>query len=157
MAYKSECHLSCNIFPFSERNDNFSSTSKVTLKDDDVIKWKHFPRYWPFVRGIHRSRVNSLHKGQLRAAFVFSLICAWINVWVGQDNNGGAGDLRRHRAYYDVIVMISWDVLVVNPFPQSVAYMRQWIGSALVQIMAWRPFGAKPLAQPMLGYHQLDP
>ena len=21
----------------------------------DVIKWKHFPRYWPFVRGIHRS------------------------------------------------------------------------------------------------------
>ena len=22
----------------------------------DVIKWKHFPRYWPFVRGIHRSR-----------------------------------------------------------------------------------------------------
>ena len=20
---------------------------------DDVIKWKHFPRYWPFVRGIH--------------------------------------------------------------------------------------------------------
>ena len=31
---------------------------------DDVIKWKHFPRYWPFVRGIHRSPVNSQHKGQ---------------------------------------------------------------------------------------------
>ena len=27
---------------------------------DDVIKWKHFPRYWPFVRGIHRSTVNSM-------------------------------------------------------------------------------------------------
>ena len=26
---------------------------------DDVIKWKHFPRYWPFVRGMHRSPVNS--------------------------------------------------------------------------------------------------
>ena len=26
---------------------------------DDVIKWKHIPRYWPFVRGIHRSSVNS--------------------------------------------------------------------------------------------------
>ena len=25
---------------------------------DDVIKWKHFPRHWPFVRGIHRSPVN---------------------------------------------------------------------------------------------------
>ena len=28
-------------------------------KHDDVIKWKHFPRYWPFVRGIPRSPVNS--------------------------------------------------------------------------------------------------
>ena len=31
---------------------------------DDVIKWKHFPRNWPFVRGIHRAPVNSPHKGQ---------------------------------------------------------------------------------------------
>ena len=29
---------------------------------DDVIKWKHFPRYWPFVRGIHRSRWVPLTK-----------------------------------------------------------------------------------------------
>ena len=36
---------------------------------DDVIKWKHFPRYWPFVRGIHRSPVNSPHKGQWRGTF----------------------------------------------------------------------------------------
>ena len=33
---------------------------------DDVIKWKHFPRYWPFVWGIHRSPVNSPYKGQWR-------------------------------------------------------------------------------------------
>ena len=32
--------------------------------DDDVIKWKHFQRYWSFVRGIHRSPVNSPHKSQ---------------------------------------------------------------------------------------------
>ena len=69
---------------------------------DDVIKWKHFPRYWPFVRGIHRSPVNSPHKGQWRGALMFSLICIWINGWV---NNGKAGDLRRHRAHYDVTVM----------------------------------------------------
>ena len=43
---------------------------------DDVIKWKDFPRYWPFVRGIHRSPVNSPHKGQWRGALMFSLICA---------------------------------------------------------------------------------
>ena len=42
------------------------------------------------------------HKGQLRGALMFSLISAWINGWV---NNREAGDLRRHRAHYDVIVM----------------------------------------------------
>ena len=36
--------------------------SIVVVKDHyDVIKWKHFPRYWPFVRGIHRSPVDSPH------------------------------------------------------------------------------------------------
>ena len=38
-----------------------------------------------------------------RGALMFSLICAWINVWI---NNREAGDLRRNRAHYDVIVMI---------------------------------------------------
>ena len=48
----------------------------VFVLHDDVIKWKHFPRYWPFVRGIHRSPVNSPHKGQWRGALMFYLICA---------------------------------------------------------------------------------
>ena len=69
---------------------------------DDVIKWKLFARYWPFVWGIHRSPVNSPHKGQWLGALMFSLICAWINGWL---NNRAAGDLRRHRAQYDVFVM----------------------------------------------------
>ena len=50
---------------------------------------------------IHRSPENSPHKGQWRGALMLSLICAWINGWV---NNNEAGDLRRHRAHYDVIV-----------------------------------------------------
>ena len=75
---------------------------RVSLIHDDVIKWKHFPRYWPFVRGIYRSPVNSPHKGQWRGALMFSLICARIN---GRVNNGEAGDLRRHRAQCDVNVM----------------------------------------------------
>ena len=74
------------------------------------MPWKHFPHYWPFVRGIHRSPVNSPHKGQWRRALMFSLICAWINSWV---NNGEAGDLRHHHAHYDVIVMHSCCVIVV--------------------------------------------
>ena len=53
---------------------------KVDITDvhDDVIKWKHFPRFWPFVRGIHWSSVDSSHKGQWRGALMFSLICALI-------------------------------------------------------------------------------
>ena len=39
---------------------------------DGVIKWKHFPRYWPFVRGINLSPANSPHKGQWRGALIFS-------------------------------------------------------------------------------------
>ena len=39
-------------------------TGVSPAQHDDVIKWKHFPRYWPFVRGIHRPPVNSPHKGQ---------------------------------------------------------------------------------------------
>ena len=84
---------------------NVPQTIKLTAtihKHDDVIKCKHFPRYRPFVRAIHRSPVNSPHKGQWRGALMFSLICACINGWV---NNGEAGDLRRHRPHYVVIVM----------------------------------------------------
>ena len=71
---------------------------------NDVTKWKHFPRHWPFVRGIHRLLVNSLHKGQWRGALIFSLICAWIKSWV---NNRKAGDLRQHGAHYDVTVIFT--------------------------------------------------
>ena len=46
-------------------------STDIVKYDDDVIKWKHFPRNWPFVRGIHRSPVNSLHKDQWRGnAFI---------------------------------------------------------------------------------------
>ena len=75
---------------------------KSSRDHDDIIKWKHFPPYWPFVQGIHHAPVNSLHKGQWHGALLFSFICAWISSWV---NNREADDLRHHRAHYDVIVM----------------------------------------------------
>ena len=64
----------CQFYPYQKRQP-FTYYSGY---HDDVIKWKHFPRCWPFVRGIH------------------------INGWA---NNREAGDLRRHRTHYDVIVM----------------------------------------------------
>ena len=60
-------HQNCTSLAFCWHND---------------IKCKHFPHYWPFVWGIHRSPVNSPHKGQWRGALMFSLICTRINGWV---------------------------------------------------------------------------
>ena len=65
-------------------------------RPDDVIKWRHFPCYWPFVRGI------SPRKDQWRGTLMFPLICAWIH---GCANIREAGDSRRHRAHFDVTVM----------------------------------------------------
>ena len=103
------------VLLWSKKNtvsDKASTISNTSAFNDDVIRWKHFPLYWLFVRGIHRSPVNSPHKGQWRGALMFSLICAWINGWV---NSRKAGDLRRHRAHYDVIVMFAlWSSLVFD-------------------------------------------
>ena len=62
-----------------------------------------------WLRGIHRSPVNSPHTDQWRGALMFSLICAWTNGWV---NNQDAGDLIRHRAHCDVTVM--WCRIVIQ-------------------------------------------
>ena len=53
----------------------------IKMQSNDVIKWKHFPRYWLFVRGIHWSLVDSLHKSKWRGALMVFFICAWINGW----------------------------------------------------------------------------
>ena len=47
--------------------------------------------------------------------------------------------------------------VVINSSLPSAAYMRQWIGSALVQIMTCRLSRAKPLSKPMPRFCQLDP
>ena len=86
-AYIFKSQMTCNILkkmghpwmlPSRHCWDNYPGTlSWIQVSaHDDSIKWKHFPRYWPFVRGIHRSQVNSPHKGQWRGALMFSLICA---------------------------------------------------------------------------------
>ena len=93
----------------SRMSQNCPSYSMVTCSQliivpwvswhDDVIKWKHFPRYSPFVRGNHRSSVNSPAQWPVTRSFgvFFDL-----------------GDLRRHRAHYDGIVM-NWLVLKARP------------------------------------------
>ena len=94
---------------------------------DDVIKWKHFPRYWPFVRGIR----------QWRGALMFSLICVWINGW---GNSRKAGDLRRYRAHYDVIAMYihaTWLAMWSNIGWRNVSNIYIYIGIACEYINTW--------------------
>ena len=124
---------------------------------DDVIKSTHFQRYWPFVRGIHRSPVNSHQKGQRRGVLMFSLICAVTNGWV---NNRDAGDLRRNRFYYDVTVTMDncpcdketrlyllitkqWISFIVSQW----RHVAKWI---LVKIRSGN--GTKPLPETMLTF-----
>ena len=78
-----KCRMRIDIFEkmrkVSANHKKFAQTMTDIIYDihDDVIKWKRFPRYWPF-------------------------FCAWMNSWV---NNREAGDLIRHRTHYDVTVM----------------------------------------------------
>ena len=71
---------------------------------DDIIKWKHFLHYWPFVWGIHWSPVTGEFPSQrpVTQALMSSLICTWTK---GRVKNQDAGDLRQHHAHYDVTVM----------------------------------------------------
>ena len=98
------CYKLCGKSSPTVVRNNPSTKYNLIQCHYDNIKWKHFPRYWPSVRRIHRFPVNSPHKGQWRGALMFSLICVWINGWV---NNREAGDWRRYRTHYDVIVMVS--------------------------------------------------
>ena len=88
--------------PAGNSDQRWSELEQAQWRHDDVIKWNHFLRYWPFAQGIHRFLVNPPHKGQWRGALMFCLICVWINSWV---NNSEAADLRCYRAYYDISVM----------------------------------------------------
>ena len=94
--------------PTQEQPNRYTNTWRL----DDAIKWKHFPRHWPFVQGTHPSSVNSPHKGQWCGALMFSLICVWTN---GCTNNRNAGNLRQHRAHYDVTVKLATTGTHYNP------------------------------------------
>ena len=57
----------------TKHNKKRVHTLWYTHVHDGVIKWNP-SRYWPFVRGIHRSPVDSPHKGQRRGALMLSLM-----------------------------------------------------------------------------------
>ena len=162
-----------------------NSGRKFILKFSPQADFNFVQPCWPFVRGIHRSPLNSPQKGQWRRALMFSLICVWINGWV---NNREAVDFRRYRTHYDIIVMCTscwtgnkavgescgvsfvriWDKIdwvITTPHcisPIEIIFFWLITGSAvkiellLAQIMACGLLGAKTLSEPMIAYCHLD-
>ena len=57
----------------------------------DVITWKRFRYYWPFLRITHRSLVDSLHKGQWWGTLMIPMMPAWKN---SRRNYREAGELK---------------------------------------------------------------
>ena len=108
-----------DLFPYGVQ-----ASIMIGSVDHDYVKWKYFPRYWPFVRGIHRSPLTSPHKGQWRGALMFSSICAWINGWV---SNREAGELRRHYAIH-VVTEIWWGA-------SSVSWTNYYLLTVRIEVM----------------------
>ena len=106
----------------------------IPVMHDDIIKWKHFLRYWPFTMGIHRSPVDSSHKSQWPGAFMVSLIYAWTN---GRANARDADNLRRHRTFYDVTVMVFLNLLIPGSFCNvtTSSALRNWFQHITNQII----------------------
>ena len=95
------CDILCNLKKYP----------KQITSHDDVIKWKYFPRYWPFGREIHWSPVDSPNKGQWRGALMFSLMCARTNGWA---HNQDTGDFRRHGDHFDTIIIWFRSILLLS-------------------------------------------
>ena len=84
------------FLPFTE-----PTASKSNCINDEVIKWKHFPRYWPFVRGNHRSPGEFLAQRAVTRSFK-----VYFDLRLNRRLRKHSWDwwLRRYRAHYDVIV-----------------------------------------------------
>ena len=56
MAYVRKKHIQDQLWQWFKISICAKAAHKVPTmaEHDDVIEWKRFPRYWPFVREIHR-------------------------------------------------------------------------------------------------------
>ena len=112
------------IYPCEEIN-YVSSTEFMKLgiqpysNNDDVIKWKHFPRYWPFVRGMRRWLVISLTQASDAEFDVFLNLCL----------NKRLSKQSRHR-WLETLSRWLWRHGDVFPFfPENIgiaSHLRRW-------------------------------
>ena len=87
----------------------------MVLYHHDVIKWKHFSRYWPFVRGIHRSRhiiYYSPRTSNFDVFFDVRLNKRLSKQWWGWWFESPSRPLRRHcnTIWYEDILRAWWGI-----------------------------------------------
>ena len=98
------------VFPLSQWVRGWNFLWMITSQKYKMLSWwcnqmETYSGFLALCAGIHRSLVNSNHKGQWRRALIFSLICVWTNDWI---NNRDAGDL----IYLNPIFFRLFDVLI---------------------------------------------
>ena len=76
------------------------------------------------MKWLHRSQVNSPHKGQWRAALIFALICAWRNGWV---NNRYTSNLGRHCTHFGVMAILTIHPIACWDFGYVVSHVHRWL------------------------------
>ena len=99
--YTSKWRLQADIkYPIEASYCCTSETSRLLncrYSHDDIIKCTHLPRQWPFVRGIHRSPVDSPHKGHVTGTFDVPFLLIRTDGWT---NTRLTGNSRRHDSQF---------------------------------------------------------
>ena len=133
---------------------------------DDVMSWNVFPYHYPSVSGIHWWPVDSPHERPVMWTFdvffdvsmITQLVFQWLVIrgtttlmWRHYNaRGGGCSRIDNHiqgRHIRDNL----------NSLRLTNVYMRLKTRPSLVQIMACRLFGTKPLSEPVQVYCQFDP
>ena len=82
----------------------------------DVMARKHCLYYWPFVRGIHQSLVDSPHKEPVLQSFDVSFFVSWTSC---QTNSWVAGDSKYHYGLMSSLLCYQLHPSEGNPRPDS--------------------------------------
>ena len=115
------------------------SRSNTRKDHDDVIKWKHFPCYWPFVRGVHRSPVLPLTNASDGAFDVFYDMR--LNKRLSKQSWGWWFETPLRP--YDVTVMIFFQLFETSNLCVFTTVLRnwsswRWYGHVSISRMMWR-------------------
>ena len=94
---------------------------------DDVMKWKYFPGYWPFVRGIHRGPVNSPQKELWRGAFIV-LFDLRMNKLLSKQSWGWWFETLSPPLWRHCNGLVWWDICVIQPKSANHKYVNERYG-----------------------------